>query len=118
MTVQTHRFSPLSMRRRFVLALAALVHVLAIVIAPIVEATAERVSVVHVEEEGSSQHHAHTETTCVVCAAQPLMANGGPQAYRFDVSALRQTVPAAFALEPLQSATGSPVGSRAPPISA
>jgi hypothetical protein len=118
MTVQTHRFRPLSVRRRLVFALAAVVHLLAIVIGPVVEATAERESVVHVEEAGTSTHHAHTETTCIVCAAQPLLANGGPAAYRFDASVLRAVVPAAFVLPAPQSATGSPVGSRAPPIAA
>lgn len=118
MTVQTQRFRLPSVHRRLVFALAAVVHLLAIVIAPIVEATAERESVVHVEEAGTNKHHTHTKTTCIVCAAQPLITGGEPDAYRFDASAHRVIVPATFVVSSPLSAPGSPVGPRAPPIAA
>lgn len=115
MTQTSRRGTPL---RRVVLAVAAVVHLLAIVIAPIVEAEADRVAVVHVEEVGTDQHHAHTETTCIVCAGHPLVANSTPSAYRIDMSSERATVTSALAHLPTLLAGGGPVGSRAPPSNA
>lgn len=118
MIVETHRISPHPPLRRVVLALAAVMHLLAVVVAPLVEAKAERVAVVHVEEEGTDRHHAHTETTCIVCAGHPLVANAAPSAYRVDLSSRLATIPAALSLLPTHSAGGAPVGSRAPPSTA
>ena len=101
--------------RRLVLALAAVAHMVAIVVAPVAEAAAERIAVVHVEEAGTSQHHAHTETTCIVCAGHPLVANTAPDVFRLTVGSMRVLPPATLAGPPLYRATGAPVGSRAPP---
>lgn len=100
---------------RLVLALAAVAHVVAIFVAPVAEAAAERVTVPHVEEAGTSQHHSHTETTCIVCAGHPLVANAAPEAYRLTVASMRSRPPATRAEPTLHRATGAPVGSRAPP---
>lgn len=102
--------------RRLALALAAIAHMLAIVVAPVAEAATDRTAAPHVEEAGTSQHHSHTETTCIVCAGHPLLANTAPAAYRLSVASMRLTAPAAFARHAPTPPTGTPLGSRAPPV--
>lgn len=115
MHVQNPPFGSRSRLRRLVLALAAVAHIVAIIMAPVVEAAADRVAVVHIEQAGTDQHHAHTETTCIVCAGHPLIANTAPDAYRLTVASMRPLPPAAFGTPSPHRAGGTPVGSRAPP---
>jgi hypothetical protein len=115
MKVQTPPLGPRPRFRRLVLALAAIAHLAAIVVAPIVEASAERVSEPHVEESGTSKHHSHTETTCIVCAGHPLVAHTAPEAFRLTVASMRALPPATLAGPPPNRPAGAPVGSRAPP---
>ena len=115
MKVQTSPLSPRSRFRRLVLVLAAVAHMVAIVVAPVAEAAAERVLVVHIEEAGTNQHHSHTETTCIVCAAHSLVAHTAPDAYRLTVASMRSLTPATLAGPALHRVAGAPVGSRAPP---
>jgi hypothetical protein len=115
MKVQTRPLSPRPRFRRFALALAALAHMLAIVVAPIVEAAAERNAEAHVEDVGTRDHRYHSETTCIVCAGHPLVAITAPQVFRLTDASMRSPRPATFALPPLRRAAGAPVGSRAPP---
>ena len=115
MKVLTSLESRRSRFHRLVLALAAVAHMVAIVVAPVAEAAAERVTAAHVEEAGTSQHHSHTETTCIVCAGHPLVASTAPDAYRLTVATMRSRPPATLAGPTLHRAAGTPVGSRAPP---
>ena len=115
MKVQTSLQVPHARFRRLVLALAAIAHMVAIVVAPVAEAAAERLGVVHVEEAGTNLHHSHTETTCIVCAGHPLVANSAPEVFRLTVASMRALPPATLTGPSAQRAIGAPVGSRAPP---
>jgi hypothetical protein len=101
--------------RQFAFALAAIAHVLAVFVAPVAEASADRGIGVHVEEAGTSQHHSHVDATCIVCAGHPLVAHAAPEAFRLTVESMRTVSRADLALHPTPAPGGSPVGSRAPP---
>ena len=100
--------------RRFALALAAIAHVLAVFIAPIADGGDRQVGA-HVEEAGTSQHHSHVATTCIVCAGHPLVAHAAPDAFRLTVGSMRASSRAPLSVLPTLASTGAPVGSRAPP---
>ncbi|HUF30272.1 MAG TPA: hypothetical protein VMM77_06365 [Gemmatimonadaceae bacterium] len=106
---------PRSRFRRLAVALAALAHVMAFVIAPVIGSTAERSAAAHVEQAGTSEHHAHSDATCIVCAAHSLVANASSDVFRLTAASMRDNLPAAFVLPTHIRVAGSPVGSRAPP---
>jgi hypothetical protein len=112
--VHTSTPAPRSGLRRLALALAAIAHVLAVFVAPIADSSAERGIGVHVEEAGTSKHHSHVDTTCIVCA-HTLVAHAAPPAFRLGVAAMRTPVRADLFLHDTPIAGGAPVGSRAPP---
>ena len=115
MRVNSMSLNPRSKFRRLALALAALAHVMAFVIAPVVASSAERSAAAHVEEAGTSEHHAHSDATCIVCASHTLVASTGNAVFRLTAASMRENLPAAFVLPSHIRAAASPVGSRAPP---
>jgi hypothetical protein len=106
---------PRSRFGRFAIALAAMAHLLAAFVAPMTDAGGERGLGVHVEEAGTSKHHSHVDSTCVVCAAHTLAVNPGTEVFRLSVASMRSRVPVSSALLPATASLGPPVGSRAPP---
>jgi hypothetical protein len=115
MMVNSHFQTSRSRSHRFALALAAIAHLLAIVIAPIADAATDRSMAPHVEEAGTSKHHSHADTTCIVCAAHTMVASASPEAFRLTVSSMRVTPPAQLSIDLPVRAAGAPVGTRAPP---
>ena len=115
MRVNSLFLNPRSRFRKLALAMAALAHVVAFAIAPVLASTAERSAAAHVEQAGTSEHHAHSDATCIVCAAHTLVAGTGSEVFRLTAASMRENLPAAFVLPSHVRAAGSPVGSRAPP---
>jgi hypothetical protein len=70
---------------RVIATLLATMHAM-IILAPLAERAESTVAAVHVEQAGTSTHHAHSEL-CALCAASHLVAPPG-----------RAPIPAAFAL--------------------
>ena len=70
-----HATSPLGFTRalRFATALVAMAQLLLAVAAPLADRPDSTVAPVHVEQGGTSMHHAHGEL-CAVCAASHLVA--------------------------------------------
>jgi hypothetical protein len=115
MMVHTFPQPPRSRLRRFALALAAVAHVLAVFVAPVAEAATERSMAPHAEEAGTSKHHSHTNSSCVICASHSLVASASPEIFRLTVASMRLAPPVELTHELAARATGAPVGSRAPP---
>ena len=99
----TLQHRPLGFTRamRIVAALAAMFQLLLVAAAPLAERTDSIVAAVHVEQAGTSTHHAHGEL-CAVCAASHLVAPpsrpaAGPVSLRVTArtSADRQSAPSA-----------------------
>ncbi len=115
MRVNSLFLDPRARFRQLAFAMAALAHVMAFVVAPVLASTAERSAAAHVEQAGTSEHHAHSNATCIVCASHTLVASTGNDVFRLTAASMRESLPAAFVLPSHVRAAGSPVGSRAPP---
>lgn len=116
MRVNSMSLNPRSKFRQLAVAMAVLAHVMAFVVVPVLASSAERSAAAHVEQAGTSEHHAHSDATCIVCASHTLVASAGSDVFRLTAASMRENLPAAFVLPSHVGAAGSPVGSRAPPI--
>ena len=69
----------------------------------------------HVEELGTTLHHAHSDADCAACAARLLLSGAEPEAFRADAFAATGTNAPREAALRLASAWTTHSRSRAPP---
>ena len=83
--------------------------------APLAEAERASDSAAHVEEAGTSLHHAHNEADCTACVARVLLATSAPASRQsFAIAVVSVSAPGAVT-EALSSVGTSSSRSRAPP---
>ncbi|HEU4564206.1 MAG TPA: hypothetical protein VFS05_06150 [Gemmatimonadaceae bacterium] len=80
------RFPSRAAVTRAALALAAVVQLVLAVAVPLAEARGSRSAAAHVEEAGTSLHHAHIESLCPSCTALGLMATPPAPAHVLDTA--------------------------------
>lgn len=83
--------------------------------APLAEARYGDDARAHVEEAGTTLHHAHNEADCVACIARGLLSTAHPAAHDVPALASRVTSLVPTASAALESVWSALARSRAPP---
>ena len=85
-------------------------------LAPLAEARTAGLARAHVEEAGTSLHHAHNEADCVACAAREILSSSDPssrEGYDSDAASGAASLARSVA-DPSETRTA--IRSRAPPV--
>lgn len=70
----------------------------------------------HVEEAGTTLHHAHNDADCVACIARALLASADPKPAETTVFATRPSADIDAVSTEIQSVWANHTRSRAPPV--
>jgi hypothetical protein len=70
----------------------------------------------HVEEAGTTLHHAHNDSDCAACIARGLLASADPKSPEAPVFSARPAVDIAAVSSAIPSSWADHTRSRAPPV--